>query len=340
MKVPCSNPDKAHLWRLPDFPEPFPHYEVRGNIILIWPLYGIGKIGFDALLHHGVRSAVWSRSTFLRYTDAISQGVELKFYVESSALDVIAPIFEACRVDISREVLTFDGTPFHAENISGLGKSLAMFTDSQFAEYDWVGTPDFDIFCSVAKAQSVQYPFFAKLQLLALEMVALSDCLEEYPIQEATWWHERIGGYDAWCRHAGTVVDATLLQAYQDMPTVPRMHGAFPLFPAKRFHLEIPERLEWIAQAGKVLQDDEAVFSLYRMQWPVLILDEALEIPFVTDSGEMPLLISRSQAIERSHGFYINHMGSMLTEPVWQWDSGLPITGGITTKLLEKQLWW
>ena len=336
----CSNPDKAHLWRLPDFSEPFPLYETQGEIILIWPLYGVGENGFDALLHHGVRSAVWSRATFLWHTDAISQGVDLKFYVESAALDVIAPIFEACHVDISREVLTFDGTPFHVDNICGLGKSLAMFADEQFASYSWVGLPDFDIFCSVVNAQSVQYPFFRQFSSLPLEFGAISDCLEDVPLQEAHFWHERIGGYDEWCRHASTLVDEALLQEYLQMPTVPRAHGAFFVYPARYFHDEHPARLEWIAEAGKVLQNDESVFSLYQSQWRTFILHEVLGFPFVTDSGEEPLSRARAKAREQSRGFYINHMGSMLTEPVWQWESGLPMTGGLTPELLETQLWW
>lgn len=131
---------KSHLWRLPDIAEPPPRYESSGRVCVLWPLFHRGdasaiQIRHGSLVHHCLRAAIWSRASFLRWTDAVSQGVDFKFYLDSRCLEVVAPIFAANFVDVERDVIVFDTTPTRGVPDTFWGPKLQVFSDSRYVLY-------------------------------------------------------------------------------------------------------------------------------------------------------------------------------------------------------------
>lgn len=205
-RKPCVNPDKAHLWRLPDMEYAPPRVESPSKrAIVLIPLFE-SKPWHDGIVHHNGIGAIWARQSWLRFTDALDLGIEIKFYVEQKMLSEAAQIFRDNYVD-DRDILIFDGTPFDERawlcdnlgSFTGEAKKCSMFTNPDLADYEWVFMVDSDVFVVSSKENNLYFfrQFFDTMPRDGL--VSLVTTSNEY-------WHDnpphQTAITDGWCRTA------------------------------------------------------------------------------------------------------------------------------------------
>ena len=353
VRVPCANVPKVHLWRLPDMLSPPPkHNEGTGKSILLWPLFHIDRYDGDdfnhnTLVHHGLRGAIWSRNSFMRHTDALARGVEMKFYLEERCLPALKPILDANFVDVDRDVLLFDGSHMDGKPVTHLGKKLSLFYDERLCGYDWVCPADFDIFFASIGGVEKKYPLFQKLEerapmLGTISGQNLTDVVPENDefftirddfrtVHDTCWHHFLLPNATAdeqaveWGSRVRTLLqdDAIVEQFTTRTHRIPYISGSLYLYPAKHLFDTDVDRCEWIERAGRELQDDEAVFSLYATQWETFSLSHELRLPYV--GGIEWMRYQREFARGMSDGFYFLHLGDLWHEHVWRLESGIPL---------------
>ena len=349
VRMNCGNAHKAHLWELPVRQEGSPHYGTHNKVLMLWPLFHVDdmdgpNIQFGTLVHHAIRSAIWSRASFLAYSDAVEEGVDCKFFLEERCLDTVAPIFEESRIDIDREILLFSASHLEGSPYSFVGKKLAMFADKRFAHYEWVCQSDMDFFMCCLGGESRHYPMFQKLMNQEPVMGASTFDTREAALKDVHWWQNPFMETSPeeqqaeWLHRASQLVDEDVLVPYTTgQKTILKPQGALYAFPAAHFHKHHPDRLDWLETAGKLLQDDEAVFSLYAAQWPLFAFDEEVGPVYCPRIEE--LHGTRVCAHRHFDGFYVFHAGSMLHKDVWHWDTGIPLRGAVTGSMLSQSKW-
>ena len=347
--MPCSNAEKAHLWRLPDKQEKAPNYEINNKILVLWPLFHTTDCDgpdprWGTVVHHGVRSAIWSRSSFFLHTDAIPEGVELKFYIEERCMDVATPIFEQNNININEEVITFDGSRLEGDPRSTIGKKMCSFNDPRFSNYEWVCQADMDLFCSSVNAEPMRFPFFAKLRELEPKVGSIRVDYGEDSLVTREWHLSQsvFGDIDEetarneWFTRAEQLVDSELLNDYREIEgKIHSVHGSLYLYPTKHIYENYPDRLEWVEKAGQLLQHDEAVFSLYGAQWGLFSVLHSLSIPFSALIKDLKQ--TREAAISYTNGFYFSHVPDLSHEAIWQRESGIPISDTAIASVFEKR---
>ena len=326
------NPYKVHLATLPDLPVPVKTVNGDGNILVIFPIFQVGD-NDHSIEHHIARSACWAQRTWTRYTDANSQGVGMKFYIEESVKDRAIPILKQNYVQ-DEDLLFFDGRPFEGDPCTFLGKKHAFYGDPQLASYKWVLQMDSDMFIgrpigesSVGKPSAVK--FFEKFQDLSYEN--LGACWVFYdktPMMglEDRHWINRILPKGTsrqelakeWSRRARTLIDPWRVLAYERETSAPLANGGIYAFPARHWHMEYPERIEWLVKAGRVLQDDEAAISLWITQGnKVFGIDELTGLQMIQT---LRTLVNGEGILEREGAgdIYLLHGGSCAEEMLFR----------------------
>ena len=304
----CLNPNKMHLYRLPSLEKATPAYESTSKEgILIFPMFQTRE-GDISLEHHIVRSGCWARRSWLLYSDLIPLGIPAKFYIEMREKDRILPILKESHVDVDNDVLYFDGTSFEQTEYVHLGKKLAFANDKQFKEYDWVWQMDTDNF--LASPRREQYPFFEREKSRLHPRDTISDL--------HWWWFlldtdDREVKMNEWRRRAKLLIDVNLVDKYdKNGPDKWAVGGGVYALPAKAYHANQPDDLEWLTQAGQIMQDDEAVFSLWLMRdKPCYSIETELGMSIVN--------IAENARVFNEIGHpYMSHVGSFAYEYEWR----------------------
>ena len=317
----CLNPDKSHLWGLPDTVKPVTSYPGESKEgIGIYPIFGIYPHDIS-IEHHIVKSACWARRSFVEYTDAVEYDIGLKFYVELSVADRVIPLLRNQGIDIDREVLYFDGRFFDGDHIF-LGKKLAAFNDEQFIDYKWLWLMDVDMFAS--SPNRIRFNFFSELITSPQEIGAseIHQFGEKETFKDKHWWW-RIGDdttsddekHVEWLRRlsilAQPVTVAKYTTKYSDAVQV---GGWLYSFPASHFLANRKEDCKWIAHAGKIMQDDEAVFSLWKASGNRLIdlSQEVVEVPIIKEHLDVITYFNEGNP-------YIVHVGMYPFQYYWRY---------------------
>ena len=314
----CLNPAKSHLWGLPNRVKPTTDYPGESKDgIGIFPIFGVGADD-HSIEHHIVKSALWARRSFIEYTDAVELDISLKFYVELGISDRVIPILRENGVNIDRDVLYFDGRYFEGDWIF-LGKKLAAFNDDQFADYKWLWFMDVDMFAS--SPNRTKCNFFGELMGSPLEIGA-SELFRFDPdetFKDKHWWWRIEGDTDEekqkeWLSRIFSLVDPSVVAKYTTMHSdAVQVGGWLYSFPASHFLNNRKDDCEWIAYAGKVMQDDEAVFSIWHsLNKPLIDLEkEVLSVPIVNEHEDVTAHFERGDP-------YIVHVGMAPFQYHWR----------------------
>ncbi len=318
----CKNPYKHHLYRLPDIPSDRfpPRYSTVPKHLLLIPLFSShGDCG--GLLHHITRSACWARRSWMLFSDAMELGVKIGFYVGDISLDPILPILEANAIDIDTDVFIFDESKLDGDPVTHLGKKLAVFNDTQFANYEWVFQADSDLFlASPSREKGVFFSYFTDVPR-EIGAVVLHTSVKK-AIGHFHWWGPILGhkAFDEeakvqhFLKKLTPLVDPDIRNAYEDA-SVPKhvCGGGLYAFPAKHFHANRPDDCKWIADAGKALQDDEAVFSVWGTKGKALFsVSELTGIRQVVDLDKFVAVH------EQADPLYFSHLSNFNVEWVWR----------------------
>ena len=190
----CLNPNKHHLWRLPSIPQDLWAEDYTGEsreAIAFFPLFQTNHQ--DASLeHHLVRAGCWARRSWLKYSDAITHNIDIKFYVEDTVLDRIAPILQENGIDLDHHVILFDGNDFKGDPATHLGKKLSCFNNREFEEYNWILQFDCDMFLgSKPKAQCLAFEYIINHSMDGVGAVKANFAgrFEQATIMNVHWHH-------------------------------------------------------------------------------------------------------------------------------------------------------
>ena len=315
----CLDKYNLHLWRLPDIPEARhpERYTYSSDIVLgIIPLFrqGLGAGDTGPLSHHLVRSACWARRSWLRFSDAMELGVQIAFYVGNTVTDVVFPILEASGVDVKRDVFLFDELALSGEPMTHLGKKMSFVGDAQFHKYRWVVQFDADMF--LASPSGERGSFFSHFE--SCRRIPGALLLREGRNLDKShyyWWKllPDIASADdkkaEWLRRASSLSSPDVVSAYLDKgQSPPGCQGAIYAFPVG----EYAKDSEWFAEAGRLLQDDEAAFSLWRaMGNEMFSISSSFSIPVCRSEWDL------ASVAEQGNPLYLSHVNGFHAE--WQW---------------------
>ena len=322
----CLNPNKHHLWRLPSIPQDLWAEDYTGEsreAIAFFPLFQTNHQ--DASLeHHLVRAGCWARRSWLKYSDAITHNIDIKFYVEDTVLDRIAPILQENGIDLDHHVILFDGNDFKGDPATHLGKKLSCFNNREFEEYNWILQFDCDMFLgSKPKAQCLAFEYIINHSMDGVGAVKANFAgrFEQATIMNVHWHHVLLHNVsmqekaEEWLNRAETLVSPEIVDTYYRKGNgfFTTCHGGVYAFPAHHYMRNHPEKCDWIAQAGRVLQDDEAVFSLWAMKGePLFSMSDESGIPFCTEVGQL-------NEIREQAPVYFSHLANLSREIEWHW---------------------
>lgn len=323
----CLNPYKHHLWRLPSIPkekQPPAYQDDSNDLLVIFPLFQTNE-GDTSLEHHIVRAACWARRSWILFSDAVELNIKIAFYVGDTVINRVFPILEENGVNPDTHVFLLEEALFEGDPATHLGKKLSYFNDPQFRDYEWVLQMDSDMFlASPSRAKGAFFEFFEVLEKIPGAVNAhFVDCdtppYQDNHLECAHWWHVLLHQVDdqtkmdEWLKRAAQFVDDDVLEAYRSYDKYyTSCHGGIYAFPTNYYQTERPSECEWIAEAGKSLQDDEAVFSLWHTSGkPLFSISRETGVPFCTEI----MLLNEMSA--KAEPLYLSHIGGLHEE--WRW---------------------
>ena len=331
----CKSIDKAHLWRLPEIQVPVDMSmspSKRG--LLVFTLFKSHHRD-DTVRHHDGLSACWARKSWLENTDAADFGIEAKFYVEEAVRDQAEIVFSQNHIS-EDDVLYFDGEPFEGDPLTRCGKKCSLFSDKQFADYDWVFQVDTDLF---AMRGRYPFPFFDRFfghctdPVIGSLFIGYHETGPPYPNISGKSWVRWMHGSDwdaeldnknhvtEWVNRVKSLGGEGVVKNFLDSDTMfPEPQGALQSFPAKFFHENAYDDCRWLERTGKLLQTDEATLCLWYLlgNRSYSIRDE-LDIPVI--SSDLNLGADELEAYKcfvRREIPFLFHFSTTLFESVWR----------------------
>ena len=314
-------PNKIHLWRLPDLPEPaFTYLGASKQAIVLLPIF-YARRDPTAIEDWAVRSALWARRSWLKFSDALHYDVAVKFYVEVESAWQILPIFDRSGVERD-DIIFFHGNHFESDLKSNTGnKKTAVHTDTRLSGYDWVVVSDIDLF--VASPDRTILPFFEKLFSAAPAFGAAKTSKpgdNKDNLIKSNWLdaidnkESRDDKITEWVNRAMKVLSTLQMSPYMcegiDYKTC---HNGLTVFPAKEYHRDYPEALEWLVEATILLAADQCTWSMFDIKGhKVFDICDTFDIDFVLDWRV---------DLEKVGGRpYLFHFNNYETEHLWRDD--------------------
>lgn len=240
-------PNKLHLHQLPEMS---PENQISAypgkskKCIMLFPLYSDMK-NVD-LLYAYTRGAIWSRYSWLKFTDAIDLDIKIGFYVDKEAIDRIIPIFEKFGINRSTDIFLFNASSIRLRWY----RKLLIFNDQQFADYEWVILVDSDNFMACKLQRKM--PFFEYVIQRPIE-----KCLGVlgFKIYSKDMRSQRISEF--YDKVSGIYPEPDYEKQFC------RILGELYMYPAKFMHNNHPEDCRWIEEAAEIVGIDEIVFEIW-----------------------------------------------------------------------------
>ena len=322
------NPYKHHLWRLPSIPEakqPESYPDKSHECVAVIPLFQ-GQPDDVALEHHLVRAACWSRRSWLLFSDAVELGIKIGFYVGDTVIDRVFPILEENRINIDSDVFIMNESVFEGDPVNCLGKKMSVFCDEQFLDYRWIVQLDCDLWLGSPNRDSLDFfQYVVTHDTVGIGSgTAHAEPYSAAPyanLEDTVWWKCLLDSDDkaaqcaVWIERARSLV-GDVVEAYMDddIWCIDGSGGIYT-FPIQYYHSERPDLVDWVARAGQLLQDDEAVFSLWRMMGE----------PFYSISDELGVqscfTVEDILSAHERGDVYFSHLANLCAEWFWREDA-------------------
>ena len=133
-----------------------PEHGVSGNKdILLIPIFN----GWGATESYA-RIGAWVFYSFLSHSDAIEQGVDVKFYIEETALDSVSDVLRENHICLEKDVLTFEWR--HTDYYS-ISQKLQTLCDDWLLSYENIFVADADTF-AMPSMTGERLQLFSKLK--------------------------------------------------------------------------------------------------------------------------------------------------------------------------------
>ena len=257
-------PTKIHLGKLPDLTEyhipPRPITVSKKGIVLL-PLFK----NPDVIAHHAAVCACWAHRSWLRYSDAIDYGIEVKFYVDERVRDTAMPILQRNFIHDNDVIFHNNAEQFDVAYPTTAIQKAASYTDDRFADYDWIVDVDTDIF--VMSPNREKLPFFRYFfEICDTDKIGVSwVSIEELTPSDLHW----AGGLtkaelNDWKSRFLKLAGENIVDIYFDpQEAITTLNGGIIAVPAKHLQYSRWSDLEFIIKAARDLRDLEAGLSVW-----------------------------------------------------------------------------
>lgn len=233
-----------------------------------------------------VRSAIYSRYSCLRFTDAVAENVEIKLLIEWSARDELSSLLQENFIDIDKDVVWFSALPL-PDTMHGLWayltKKMVPYWFPTLTRYNFVVVWDADL---VFMPASTPVPFFRKIKK-TLPQTEIGY-LRKY--ESPTWnWKQdlqdatQLGGIPI-----KTLIKSVGAEDFDPDPVIQYM-GGISIYPAKHFHETRPDFVEWMRRRSPYIGHDEvcALFWSNLFDIPTYDVCERLGISWLEYQGAL-----------------------------------------------------
>ena len=324
-RTDCRHYSKMHLWRLPNLN--MPQFRVENpskRILMLIPIFQKNP-GRQFIAESGAISAIWAKHSWLKNTDAIENGIEIKFYLEDQAKAQAMPTFEANGIDME-DIILFNGVPFEGVPHNVFGKKCAAFTDMRFRDYDWILQIDCDVFAMSMDGDKLLF-FESFFQGCVEGEIGNLYCLVQEP-PPSNWFRSilppdtPIGECQAeWRRRSESLIGKENADKFWDPDAwTLAAGGGMHAFPAKHFMQHRLTDVEWFANAAQTMQDDEAVIALWHAKGnPVWNIKDKLEFPYLMIAPHISWRDYEGfQRLTKSKTPFIFHYSTNPVETLWR----------------------
>lgn len=243
-------------WRLPDLLEPPPVVDNPDpHCLMLIHLFTDGYTR-NKNIHAWIRSAIYSRWSVLRNTDAVAEGIEVKFYIEDKLKHTLWDTLKKNFIDPDRDVIWFAAPPLPKSETGEwayLTKKLSSYWDERFVDYDWVLCTDADLFYLPLPNE-----MFSKIKALHLTDIGmLFAFIEEHKLMK--------DHIELRIKHGLEKIGMTLpeLFAFAGVDIDPfrntliKPAGCFWVYPANHFHTHHQDFVQWMQAYAPYFGDDE-----------------------------------------------------------------------------------
>ena len=231
-----------------------PSYPVSDRCIGLIPLFlspGVRSTNLEAY----VQAAVNSRASAIQNTDAVEAGVAIKYYVERAAYPAVAPAFGRCGVE-RQDILFFSVYHPSVKHWGRFSKKMALYYDVDLSGYETVVAWDADTFFPVGSVFS-----FASVQTSA--HITYCGVREQWWSQasHAARWVKKI---ESLAYPPGRPYLETREAVGFDGFNGPMQHpiGYLWSYPARRFHRDKPDIVQWFRDNAAHVGCDEVALSM------------------------------------------------------------------------------
>lgn len=189
-----------------------------------------------------LQSAIYSRASCLKNTDAVEQGVKVKLYVEDSIGNRLIPQMMLNGIHPNKDVLYFDSTIF-GQSWNREGKKAFPYFDPQLASYEQVIFWDSNIFFPPLPKTKTLFRFFSNLPRV-MHYTNVIDLPSN--------WRDRV---QRGTRYLNLTVDEVLEELKIEMPTYPFRYPSTTLsvLPIRHLHENQADMLNWIRWSAPIL---------------------------------------------------------------------------------------
>lgn len=255
------------IWHLPNLRTPPPQSEepdpkTVALVILFTDAYRRAEN-----LRAWVRAAIYSRSSALKHTDAVSEGIAVKLYIEDILRPELAPILEENFVDVDNDVIWF--TPPAIDGVWGyLGKQMCPYWDPQLLTYDRIFVWDADTFFLPRPN-----PMFERSKALSLTDIYYIHAPRHY---WHTSQHTFVSKLAKDTKKGGIPVETLLENAGVHLNTFPDLvvkpFGSMWAYSPSHFHAYHLSFLDWMRAYAPYFGNDELTAICYQQLFGIQIL--------------------------------------------------------------------
>jgi len=245
------------------------------DAIVVIPLFGREGNAHYVPSENMLQLACYSLRSWILFSDARVHDISIKLYVENEILDRISSLLEKNSVDISSDVIVMNSEKLRGDPVTHLGKSFSMLSDSYFYDYSWVFSCDADL--CIASPRRTQLRFFEKIDMFSQNSIGcygLSTSDLQDVISKGHWYGGLLLNSTPgecileWEKRANELLSEAELAPYinSGIGDFITCGGFFTAYPIRNLHHHRSEDLDWLIRAGRLMQDDECVISMWHQK--------------------------------------------------------------------------
>jgi len=244
------------FWNLPTLEEPPPTPDNPSSNVIALSILFTDAYKRVANLEAWVRGVIYSRWSALKYTDAVSENVAVKLYIE----DILRPSLESTLisnfVDPDKDVLWFSAPPLERSDDGfwgHLGKQMCPYWDTQLADYDRILVWDADTFFLPRP-----HTMFTKLKSLESAMIGYIFAIT-MPWKDFYYTFKHKLRKDT--RKSGIEIEELLAMSdivFDEFPeTIQKPFGSMWSYPPKHYHTHHQDFVQWMQTYAPYYGNDE-----------------------------------------------------------------------------------